>query len=136
MQRLLGRSAGLDSILLSRSGTTIQKLKAVVYWRDVSSNTLMRAEEFDASAAPIGRAMATGAMEFRTSLLFIGNREAPGYSGLDTDTLNDGNDIIGVRVRSKIQSDKRDPTVNNGNPMFRVYDWRVAPRNLMYEKNR
>ncbi len=136
MQRLLGRAAGIDSVLLTRSGTTIQKLKAVVYWRDVSTNTLMRAEQLNSSAAPIGKPLASGAMDFRTSLLFKGNRESPGYSGLDTDTLNDGNDIIGVRIRSKIQSDRSDPTVNNGYPVYKWYDWKVAPRNLMYEKNR
>jgi len=136
MQRLLGRAAGLDSVLLTRSGTTIQKLKAVVYWRDAATNTLMRAERFNGSAAPIGTAVATSTMEFRTSVIFIGNREAASYSGLDTDTLNDGNDLIGLRVRARIQSDRTDPSVNNGQPTSRWYDWRVAPRNLMYEKNR
>ncbi len=136
MNRLLGRSAGIDSVLLTRSGTTIQKLKAVVYWRDVSTNTLMRAEQLDASGAPIGRALATGTTDFQTSILFTGNREAPGYSGLDTDTLNDGNDMIGLRVRARMMTDKVDPAVNNGYPVYRWYDWKVAPRNLMYEKNR
>ncbi len=134
--RLLGRPAGIDSVLLTRSGTTIQKLKAVVYWRDGSTNTLMRAEQLDAAGAPIGRALATGTTDFETSILFIGNREAPGYSALDTDTLNDGNDMIGLRVRARMKTDKVDPAVNNGNPIYRWYDWKVAPRNLMYEKNR
>ncbi len=136
MTRLLGRAAGLDSVLLTRSGTTIQKLKAVVYWRDVSTNTLMRADQLDANGIPIGRQLASGTTEFQTSILFIGNREAPSYSALDTDTLNDGNDIIGMRVRARMKTDKVDPAVNNGQPIYRWYDWRVAPRNLMYEKNR
>lgn len=136
MQRLMGRAAGLDSVLLTRSGTTIQKIKAVLYWRDVASSTLMRAEQFNSSAVPIGRPIATGASDFRTSILFTGNREAPSYSGLDTDTLNDGNDIIGLRVRTRLKTEKVDPAVNNGQPIYRWYDWRMAPRNLMYEKNR
>ncbi len=41
--KLLGRDSGLDSLLLSRSGTTIQKLNAVVYWRDLSAKKLYRA---------------------------------------------------------------------------------------------
>lgn len=136
MTRLLGRAAGLDSVLLTRSGTTIQKLRAVAYWRDVSSNTLMRAEQLDANGIPIGRPLATGTTEFRTSILFTGNREAPSYSALDSDTLNDGNDIIGMRVRARMKTEKVDPAVNNGQPIYRWYDWRMAPRNLMYEKNR
>lgn len=136
MQRLIGRAAGLDSVLLTRSGTTIQKIKAVLYWREASSNTLMRAEQFNSSGVPIGRPIATGTADFRTSVLFTGNREAASYSGLDTDTLNDGNDIIGLRVRSRMMTEKSDPSVNNGQPIYRWYDWRMAPRNLMYEKNR
>lgn len=136
LEFLLGRKSGLDSTLLTRSGTTIQKLKAVVYWRDASSKTLMRADQFDNAARPIGRVLATGAEAFTTSILFIGNREAPSYSGLDSDTLNDGNDIIGIHVRAQLKTEKVDPAVNNGNPILRWYDWRVAPRNLLYEKNR
>ncbi len=136
MQRLIGRAAGIDSVLLTRSGTTIQKIKAVLYWREASSNTLMRADQFNSSAIPIGRALATGTVDFRTSILFTGNREAASYSGLDTDTLNDGNDIIGLRVRTRMMTERTDPAVNNGQPIYRWYDWRLAPRNLMYEKNR
>jgi len=135
-QRLIGRAAGLDSVLLTRSGTTIQKIKAVLYWRDAASNTLMRADQFTSAAIPIGRPIATGTVDFRTSILFTGNREAASYSGFDTDTLNDGNDIIGLRVRSRMKTEKADPAVNNGQPIYRWYDWRMAPRNLMYEKNR
>jgi prepilin-type N-terminal cleavage/methylation domain-containing protein len=136
MTRLLGRSAGLDSILLTRSGTTIQKLKAVVYWRDAYTNSLMRAQSFNSYGGLVGQVLAPSTMDFTTTTLFTGNRESPSYSGLDSDTLNDGNDMIGVHVRARIKTDRTDPSVNNGQPIYRWYDWRVAPRNLMYEKNR
>jgi prepilin-type N-terminal cleavage/methylation domain-containing protein len=136
IQSLLGRKAGLDSILLTRSGTTIQKLKSVAYWRDAASNTLYRATQFTSSGALVGQALATNTTAFTTSILFTGNREAPSYSGLDTDTLNDGNDIIGLHVRAQLKTARNDPAVNNGQPVYRWYDWKVAPRNLMYEKNR
>jgi len=136
IRQLLGRQAGLDSILLTRSGTTIQKLKAVAYWRDLTTNTLYRATQFTASGGLVGQALANNTTAFATSILFTGNREAPSYSGLDTDTLNDGNDIIGVHVRAQMKTPKVDPAVNNGQPVYRWYDWKVAPRNLMYEKNR
>lgn len=136
VNRLLGRDAGLDSLLLSRSGSTLQKLNAVVYWRDASTKTLYRATTFSAGGQPIGQIMATQVEDFRTTLNFMSGAESPGYDGLDADTLNDGNDVIGTRIRAQLKSDRSDPAVNNGLPVMRWYEWRVAPRNLLYEKNR
>ena len=136
VSQLLGRASGLSGVLLTRAGTTIQKLKAVVYWRDAASASLMRADQFDNAARPLGRVLASGAAAFSTSLIIVGNNESPSYNGLDADTLNDGNDVIGVRVRAQLQTERVDPAVNNGQPILRWYDWRVAPRNLLYEKNR
>lgn len=136
VNRLLGRDAGLDSLLLSRSGTTLQKLNAVVYYRDIASKTLYRATSFDAGGAPIGQMMASDVEDFNTSLLFINGSESATYDGLDADTLNDGNDIMGTRVRAQLKSDRSDPAVNGGQPILRWYEWQVSPRNLLYEKNR
>jgi hypothetical protein len=68
----------------------------------------------------------------------VGDGYAPAHDGdgLDADTTNDGNDVIGVRIRTQIRSDRSDPAVNGGNPVDRWYEWRVAPRNLLYEKNK
>jgi hypothetical protein len=52
---------------------------------------------------------------------------------VDADTTNDGNDITGTKLRAKIRSTKSDPSVNGGAPIARWYEWRVAPRNLLYE---
>ncbi len=136
IQRLLGRDSGLDSLLLSRSGTTLQKVNAVVYWRDGTTNKLYRASELSASGSPIGQLIAANVQQFEASLLFISNTESPYYDGLDTDTLNDGNDIIGARIQAQMQADRSDPSVNGGQPVMRWYEWKVAPRNLLYEKNR
>ncbi len=133
---LLGRASGLDSVLLTRSGTTIQQLRAVVYWRDATTESLMRAEQFDAAGQPVGRVLATGSAAFTTRLLLAAEQEAPGYDGFDADTLNDGNDVLGIHVRAQLKTEQLDPAVNNGQPILRWYDWRVAPRNLLYEKNR
>ncbi len=136
-QRLLGRQSGLsDSIRLARTGTTLQEVRAVVYWRDPSSQTLYRAQRFNSNGDPIGEVIATGVEEFNVRLLFIDGSEAPQYNGFDADTLNDGNKIIGIRVEAVIKADKTDPAVNKGEPVRRQYEWRVAPRNLLYEKNR
>ena len=133
---LLGRPSGLDSMLLSRSGSTIQKLNAIVYWRDVSAKKLYRATSLSSAGIPIGQVMATNVENFEASLFFINNSEFASYDGMDADTLNDGNDIIGAKVRAELKADRSDPAVNGGQPMLRWYEWKVAPRNLMYEKNR
>ncbi len=134
--RLVNRDAGLDSLLLSRSGTTIQRLKVVMYWRDASSKELMRAERLTSTGAPDGDVMANGVEAFTSRLVFVSGAEHPTYDGLDADTTNDGNDVIGVRIRTEMRSDRSDPAVNGGNPVARWYEWRVAPRNLLYEKNK
>lgn len=135
--RMLGRQAGLsDSIRLARAGTSLQKLQAVVYWRDAATETLYRAQDFDAAGNPRGVAIATSVEEFNVRLLFMNGGEGPHYNGFDADTTNDGNRIIGVRVEALIRAEQSDPAVNNGQPVKRRYEWRVAPRNLLYEKNR
>ena len=133
---LLGRMSGLDSLLLFRSGTTIQKLNAVVYWHDPSTKKLYRASTLSSSGAPNGHLMASHVENFDASLLFLNDSESASYNGIDADTLNDGNDIIGARIRAQMKSDRRDPAVNGGQPILRWYEWKVAPRNLQYEKNR
>ena len=135
--RMLGRPAGLsDSIRLPRSGATLQKLRATVYWRDADTETLYRAQEFDASGNPVGVAIADNVEVFNVRLQFMNGSEGSYYNGLDADTTNDGNRIMGVRVEAVIRSDQTDPAVNNGLPVRRSYEWRVSPRNLLYEKNR
>jgi len=133
---LLGRESGLDSLLLERSGTTLQKVNAVVYWRDAGTNKLYRATELTSAGTPIGQLMASNVQDFEATLLFVNNSESPYYDGLDTDTLNDGNDVIGAKVRAQMQSDRSDPAVNGGQRVLRWYEWKIAPRNLLYEKNR
>lgn len=136
-ERMLGRQAGLsDGIRLTRSGTTLQQVQGVVYWRDPATETLYRAQRFDGSGNPRGEAIATGVEEFNVRLLFMDGSEGTYYNGLDADTTNDGNRIIGVRVEALIRADQVDRAVNNGEPVKRRYEWRVAPRNLLYEKNR
>jgi prepilin-type N-terminal cleavage/methylation domain-containing protein len=134
---MLGRQSALsDSLLLSRSATSIQKLKAVVYYFDAPSHSLMRAESFTSAAAPLGAVLATGVQDWHSTLLFIGGNEYQSYNGFDADTTNNGNKIIGVKVRAQLQADHTDPGVNGGELVQRWYEWRVAPRNLLYEKNR
>jgi len=134
---LLGRQSALsDSLLLSRSGSSIQKLKVVAYYHDYNNKTLMRAETFNTAGQPIGGVLATNVDQWNTSLLFVNNFTHQSYDGFDADTTNNGNKIIGVKLRARIKADKVDPGVNNGQLVTRWYEWSVAPRNLLYEKNR
>lgn len=136
VNRLANRPSGLDSLLLMRSGTSIQKANIVMYYLDPSKQALMRAQKLDASGRPVGALVAGNVEDFKARLLFTSGTEHPTYSGVDADTTNDGNDIIGTKLRAKIRSTKSDPTVNGGQPIARWYEWRVSPRNLLYEKNR
>ncbi len=133
---LLGLESGLDSMLLARSGTTLQKLTSVRYWRDAYTNGLFRATAFTSSGAPVRQLVASNVESFEARLLFTNNAEAATYNGSDADTLNDGNDVVGARIRAQMRSDHSDPAVNGGQPILRWYEWKVAPRNLLYEKNR
>ena len=54
----------------------------------------------------------------------------------DSDTTNDFDDIVGVRIRNVLAADHIDPRVNDGELFTREYEWRFAPRNLMYERDR
>lgn len=133
---LLGRQSALsDSLLLSRSGSSIQKLKVVVYYHDPSTESLMRAEKFNSAAQPIGGVLATNVKNWDASLLFVNNFTHQSYDGFDTDTTNNGNKIIGVKLRAEVKADRTDPGVNGGQLVTRWYEWSIAPRNLLYEKN-
>jgi type II secretory pathway pseudopilin PulG len=136
VSRIANRPAGLDSLLLMRSGTSIQKANLVLYYLDPTKQALMRAQKLDASGQPIGSPVAGNVEAFEARLVFTRGSEHRTYSGVDADTTNDGNDIIGTKLRAKIRSTKSDPTVNGGQPIARWYEWRVSPRNLLYEKNR
>lgn len=134
---LLGRQSGLsDSLLLSRSTSSIQKLKATLYYYNASTKSLMRAEKFTSTGQPIGAVLATNVVSWQSDLTFVGGFVHQSYDGFDTDTTNNGNKIIGVRLRANLKADRVDPGVNKGQLVTRQYEWNVAPRNLLYEKNR
>ncbi len=138
VSEVLGRGSALgDTILVDRFGTAIQKVRAVSYWHDKDTRQIMRAEQYStANAAPIGTVIADGAEGWEARLIFMGDIEGPYYDGIDDDSTNNGDRVVALKVRAKIQADRTDPAVNNGEAVFRWYEWRVAPRNLMYEKNR
>jgi type II secretory pathway pseudopilin PulG len=138
VDQLLGRPAGLGhSVLLDRFGTAIQKLRAVTYWYDPVPKAVMRAERLSpVNGAPLGDVLADGVEAWEVRLLFEHGFEGPFYDGFDSDSTNDAHRIVGVKVRAQVRAARTDPSVNHGQPVSRWYEWRVAPRNLMFEKNR
>jgi hypothetical protein len=135
--RLAGRPSGLAGVALPRSGTTMQQVDAVQYYRDAGTNQLLRAERFNTqSGAPLGDAVATDVTGFEARLRFRSGAELPNYDGTDADSTNDGNQIMGASVRAELQAARTDTVVNGGRRIKRWYRWRITPRNLLYEKNR
>ncbi|MFT5433571.1 MAG: hypothetical protein ACI9OJ_004277, partial [Myxococcota bacterium] len=64
--------------------------------------------------------------------------EAEYANPYDMDGGNDYDDLLGVRIKAEISGDHpllRSNPEGVPNPT-RIYEWRFAPRNLTYERNR
>jgi prepilin-type N-terminal cleavage/methylation domain-containing protein len=133
--RILHYQAGLTGMALNgNTGTFVQKLKPIVYY--VEGTKLMRAQSFNLDATPAGVVVAEGVQSWNVYLIFVDGDEADEANALDGDDTNDYDDIVGVRIEAVLAADRTDHNVNAGNLFTRRYEWRFAPRNLMYERNR
>ncbi len=112
----------------------VQKLAPVIYWRQ--GTQLMRATRLNPGGTFAGEVIADGVQSFTATLVFTDGDEAPTADPADADGTNDYNDIAGIRVRAVLQADRVDARINGGAPLLRSYEWFVAPRNLIYERNR
>lgn len=113
---------------------TLQRVQPVIYYR--AGTRLMRATSLNVDGTFAGEVIADGVQSFTATLIFTDGDEAPTANSLDADGTNDYNDIAAIRVRSILQSDRIDARVNGGVPISRSFEWFVAPRNLIYERNR
>lgn len=127
-----GMLAGLTTT--NAASAYVQRVQPVIYWRQ--GTQLMRATRLNADGSFAGEVLADGVQTFTASLIFTDGDEAASADPGDSDGSNDYNDISGIRVRAVMQSDRTDPRVNGGVPLARNYEWFVAPRNLIYERNR
>jgi prepilin-type N-terminal cleavage/methylation domain-containing protein len=116
------------------TSAVVQKVQPVIYWRQ--GTQLMRATRLSPGGGFAGEVIADGVLSFTATLVFTDGDEAAAADPLDADGTNDYNDIAGIRVRAVMQSDRVDPRINGGLPLSRAYEWFVAPRNLIYERNR
>jgi prepilin-type N-terminal cleavage/methylation domain-containing protein len=135
LPRLLHHAAGIQGLAITAAGTFIQRLGVVVYYR--TGTQLMRATKLSAALVPQGEPVATGVQAFTAQLAFTdGNLVAQADSGSDGSDVNDYDDIAALRVQATIQGNRTDPRVNNGLPVTKQLTWWLAPRNLVYERNR
>lgn len=127
-----GMLAGLTAT--NAASAYVQRLQPVIYWRQ--GTQLMRATQLNSNGSFAGEVLADGVQAFTATLVFTDGDEAASANPGDTDGSNDYNDISGIRVRAVMQSERTDARVNGGVPLSRNYEWFVAPRNLIYERNR
>ena len=132
---ILHHPAGLaGGLLLDRFNTFVQKLWTIVYW--VEGGKLMRAERLKLDGSLDGAVMAYGAKSWKNSLIFLDGHEAPKADPTGADPTSTFDNVVGVRIQAQLAADRPDPRVNSGALFTRSYQWRFAPRNLMWQRNR
>ena len=130
-------AAGLTGDLrLRRNGVAVQKLNVTGWFRDAAAGTLRRADGFNATGGLRSAVAARGVTSFNARLVFLNGSEGVRASGTDADTTNDYNRIISVVARTRLKIEQQNAAVNGGGLSFRDYEWRITPRNLMFERNR
>ena len=129
--------AGLTGGLrLRRNGVAVQRLSVSAWYRNTVSNTLVRADGFNLDGTLRTSITARGVDSFTTRLQFTNGSERTQANGFDADTTNDYDRIVSVVVRARMRVERTDRSVNGGAPLFRDYEWRITPRNLIFERNR
>jgi prepilin-type N-terminal cleavage/methylation domain-containing protein len=132
---LLHHASGIQGLAINPASTFIQRLGAVIYYRD--NGRLLRATQLKPDLTPQGEVVATGVQAFSARLVFTDGAEAPqADDGSDGNAGNDYDDIAALRVQATLESNRTDPRVNSGKPIRRQQQWWFAPRNLIYERNR
>lgn len=128
-------SAFAGSLQLDPVTTTVQKLRPIIYFEGGDS-VLYRAQSFDNTGAMIAAPMAYGVVAWDAQLVFTDLDVADAANISDGDVTNDFDDLLGVRIRTTLSTNRADLRVNEGQLFTRDYEWRIMPRNLMYERNR
>ncbi len=135
--RLIHHDAGLVGVVpttANYSSAFVQKLTPVMYWRN--GTQLLRAQSVNSDGTWPGVVVAEGVQSFEASLIFTDGDELTEANGTDADLTNNYDQIAAIRVRAVMQSETTDARVNGGALLTRPYEWFVAPRNLIYERNR
>ena len=130
---VLGFEAALSGgLLLDNETSFVQELKPIVYF--VEDSTLYRGDAFDDTGQLITFPMAYGVISWEATTIFLDGDETDGPDPYDGDFTNDYDDILGVRIRAELGTNRPLRTTNG--EFTREYEWLLTPRNLMYERNR
>lgn len=131
---IFGFPAGMTGgLLLDNTTTLVQKLEPIVYFE--RDSILYRGDAFDSVGAIQASPVAYGVHSWEADLIFLDGDVAAGANFGDGDNTNDFDDILGVRIRALLGTNRPIRTTT-GTPFTRSYEWRLTPRNLMYERNR
>ena len=132
---LLRYEGGLSGgVLLDRFSTTVQKLQPIIYY--VENEILYRADRLTPTGDLIGSPLAYGVKSWSANMIFLDLDEATEANPGDSDPTNDFDDILGTRIIATLGTNRPDIRVAGGGAFTRTYEWKLFPRNLMYERNR
>jgi prepilin-type N-terminal cleavage/methylation domain-containing protein len=128
-------AAFAGGLLLDRYQSTVQELNAIVYYRS-PAGILFRSQSMTTAGALQPSPMAYGVQSWDAWLIFTDGAEGVTADPFDADIENDFDDMVGVRIATTLAANRADLRVNDGTLFTNSYDWRIMPRNLMYERNR
>lgn len=111
--------------------TSFQRISPVMYYRD-AQNRLIRATRLTTGNAPSGEIVAENVTAMAVWLFYADGDSARVSNPSDADDSNDHDDIAAVTVRVTLQGARAE----RGVTPTRTFQWRYAPRNLTYERNR
>ena len=127
-------SALSGGLLLDRFSTTVQKLQPIVYWAE--NEILYRSDQMDLNGNLIGSPLTYDVKAWDAKMIFLDLDEADQGDPYDMDDTNEFDDILGVRLTATLGTTRSDVRVAGGELYTRDYEWKLLPRNLMYERNR
>jgi prepilin-type N-terminal cleavage/methylation domain-containing protein len=134
---ILHHEAGFaGGLLLDRYQSTVQELQVIVYYRDPATGILYRSQGLTTAAALQPAPMAYGVQAWDAWLIFEDGSEGTAADPFDANIENDFDDLMGVRIATTLAANRADLRVNDGALFTNAYQWRIMPRNLMYERNR
>jgi prepilin-type N-terminal cleavage/methylation domain-containing protein len=132
---LLNSEAALSGgVQLDRFSTVVQKLQPIIYF--VENEVLYRSVQLTPAGDLIASPLAYGVKSWETKMLFLDLDEADQGNPYDSDNTNDFDDILGTRITATLGTNRPDIRVADGEIFTRNYEWKLLPRNLMYERNR
>ncbi len=127
-------AAFAGDVQLDRFSTIVQKLQPIVYY--VEGEILYRADRLDTNGDLISSPLAYGVKSWEARMVFLDLDEASEGNPYDSDVTNDFDDILGTRITATLGTNRPDIRVAEGGVFTRTYEWKLFPRNLMYERNR